>query len=110
MGSITEGETCSAFRGKCCTVKQGVLKATMSVKHLPYFLQPFSLDHLQDLFMAHGCVGVFLQNLKEHNKMSKNVTAYFANFKTFYCLNDESKQTQHVLFRSTQYFIFTSKC
>lgn len=26
MGSITEGETCSAFGGKCCTVKQGVLK------------------------------------------------------------------------------------
>lgn len=75
MGSITEGETCSAFGGEMLHSKTGRFKATMSVTHLPYFLQPFSLDHLQDLLMAHGCVGVFLQNLKEHNKMSKNVSS-----------------------------------
>lgn len=53
-------------------------KAISSVKpyYLPYFLKPFSLDHLQDLFMAHGCVGVFLQNLKEHNEITKKVTIY----------------------------------
>lgn len=54
-----------SFQGKTLHSKAGHFKATMSLKHLPYFLQPFSLDHLQDLFMAHGCVGVFLQNLKE---------------------------------------------
>lgn len=48
----------------------------MPIEYLPYFLKPFSLDHLQDLFMAHGCVGVFLQNLKEHKEITKKKSQY----------------------------------
>lgn len=39
-------------------------KATAPGTYVPYFLKPFSLDHLQDLFMAHGRIRVFLQNLR----------------------------------------------
>lgn len=34
---------------------------------VPYFLKSFSLDHLQDLFMAHRCIRVLLQNLENKN-------------------------------------------
>lgn len=66
MGSLTKGET----RDTVPLSGANVAYQT-TVKYLPYFFKPFSLNHLQDLFMAHGCVGVFLQNLKEHKEITK---------------------------------------
>lgn len=41
-------------------------------QHLPDLLQSFSLDHLEDLFMAHWRVGVLFQDL--HSKPWETVT------------------------------------
>lgn len=62
-------------------IKHGIFKLYTG-KYLPYFLKPFSLDHLQDFFMAHGCVGVFLQDLKEQKEITKQVTTLGTNQKT----------------------------
>lgn len=41
----------------------------------PYLLQPFSLNHLQDLFMTHGCVGVLLKHLRTGLRKQVNNSA-----------------------------------